>query len=261
MSAFTTSRMGTPPLGRPRRIPSSRIAPARELARLGPVEQLRAGRLARRLPQLALGLVLYGLTLAMIIRAAIGNAPWDVLHQGMARHLPISIGVAVIVMSLVVLLLWIPLRELPGLGTIANSFVVGLSADFFLALIHRPEALEAQVLLMVAGVTLNAAATALYIGSQFGPGPRDGLMTGLHRRTGVSIRAVRTGLEVTVVVLGFALGGVVGVGTLAYTLAIGPLVQLMLPYTIVDLPVRAEAVSSSSRSGRTRPGRPSLQRQ
>ncbi len=208
----------------------------RELARLGPVEQLRAGRLTRRLGQLAIGLVLYGLTLAMIIRAALGNAPWDVLHQGMAKHLPISIGTAVIAMSMLVLLLWIPIREIPGLGTIANSLLVGLSADFFLAVIEEPSAWSARVALMVGGVVLNGVATALYIGSQFGPGPRDGLMTGLHRRTGVSIRVVRTGLEVTVVVFGFLLGGVVGVGTLLYTLAIGPLVQLFLPYAIVELP-------------------------
>lgn len=231
MAAFTMSPMGTPPLGRPRRTP-----PSRELARLGPVAQLRAGRRTRRLAQLSVGLVLYGLTLAMIIRASVGNAPWDVLHQGMALHLPMSIGAAVIVMSVVVLLLWIPLRELPGLGTIANSFVVGLSADFFLGIVTRPEAPEAQVLLMIAGVVLNGLATALYIGSQFGPGPRDGLMTGLHRRTGVSLRVVRTSMEVTVVVLGFLLGGVVGVGTLVYALAIGPLVQAMLPYAIVELP-------------------------
>jgi uncharacterized membrane protein YczE len=181
------------------------------------------------------GLVLYGLTLALIIRAAVGNAPWDVLHQGIAKHTSLTIGEAVIVMSLVVLLLWIPIRELPGLGTIANSFLVGLSTDFFLGVVDRPEALELQVLMMLAGVGLNGLATALYIGSQFGPGPRDGLMTGLHRRTGVSIRAVRTGLEVSVVGIGFLLGGVVGVGTVVYTLAIGPLVQLLLPYTIVEL--------------------------
>lgn len=208
---------------------------SRELARLGPVEQLRAGRLVRRLSQLAVGLVLYGLTLALIIRAAVGNAPWDVLHQGIAKHTSLSIGQAVIVMSLVVLLLWIPIRELPGLGTIANSFLVGLSADFFLGVLDRPGALELQILMMLAGVTLNGLATALYIGSQLGPGPRDGLMTGLHRRTGVSIRVVRTGLEVSVVGIGFLLGGAVGIGTILYTLAIGPLVQLMLPYTIVAL--------------------------
>lgn len=210
----------------------------RELARLGPVAQLRAGRLPRRLGQLGVGLVLYGITLAMLIRATLGNASWDVLHQGMAVHLPMSIGTAVIVMSLVVLLFWIPLREMPGLGTIANSFVVGLMADAALSVMGAPDALWERSLLMAGGVVLNALATALYIGSQFGPGPRDGLMTGLHRRTGLSIRTVRTALEVFVVAVGWALGGVVGIGTIIYTLAIGPLVQIMLPRFIVELPVR-----------------------
>ncbi|MCX6397612.1 MAG: hypothetical protein NTV23_14085 [Propionibacteriales bacterium] len=217
-------------------MPRTADRPVRELARLGPVEQLRAGRLVRRLGQLAVGLVLYGLTLAMIIRAAVGNAAWDVLHQGIAKHSPLTIGEAVIVMSLVVLVLWIPLKELPGLGTIANSFLVGMSADVFLRLFSTPDELGLRVLMMVVGVVLNGAATALYIGSQFGPGPRDGLMTGLHRRTGVSIRLVRTGLELSVVGIGFALGGVVGLGTIVYTLAIGPLVQLMLPFAVVELP-------------------------
>jgi uncharacterized membrane protein YczE len=208
----------------------------RELARLGPVAQLRAGRLPRRLSQLAVGLALYGVTLGMMIRATLGNAPWDVLHQGMAMHLPITIGQAVILMSLVVLLFWIPLRELPGLGTVANSFAVGLTADLTLSLLHAPDAMWQRSLLMVGGIVLNALATALYIGSQFGPGPRDGLMTGLHRRTGVSIRTVRTGLEVGVVAIGWLLGGVVGIGTVLYALAIGPLVQVMLPRFIVELP-------------------------
>ncbi len=154
----------------------------------------------------------------------------------MAIHLPISIGTAVIAISLVVLLLWIPLRELPGLGTIPNSVLVGLIADLTLALAQRPRRDVAAGLLMVGGILLNALATALYIGSQFGPGPRDGLMTGLHRRTGLSIRPVRTALEVTVVAIGWLLGGVVGIGTLLYALAIGPLVQVMLPRFIVELP-------------------------
>ncbi len=212
----------------------------RELAHLGPVAQLRAGRLPRRLTQLAIGLTLYGVTLAMMLRATIGNAPWDVLHQGMAIHLPMSIGTAVIVMSLVVLVLWIPLREMPGLGTVTNSLVVGLVADVGLSVLDAPDALWERSLLMVGGVVLNALATALYIGSQFGPGPRDGLMTGLHRRTGVSIRVVRMGLEVFVVAIGWLLGGVVGFGTVLYAVAIGPLVQLMLPRFIVELEVSAE---------------------
>lgn len=221
---------------------------ARELARLGPVAQLRAGRLPRRLSQLALGLLLYGVTLAMLIRATLGNASWDVLHQGMAVHLPMSIGTAVIVMSLVVLLLWIPLREVPGLGTIANSFVVGLVADAALRAMAAPDVMWARVLLMLAGVVLNALATALYLGSQFGPGPRDGLMTGLHRRTGLSIRVVRTALEVTVVAIGWLLGGVVGVGTVLYTLAIGPLVQVLLPRFIVELPDRGAELPAGRRT-------------
>ncbi len=207
----------------------------RALARLGPVAQIRAGRLPRRLCQLAVGLALYGLTLAMMIRGTLGNAPWDVLHQGLAILLPISIGTAVIMMSLVVLVLWIPLREPPGLGTIANTFAVGLTADLALSLIHAPDAIWERSLLMVGGIVFNALATALYIGSQLGPGPRDGLMTGLHRRTGVSIRLVRTGIEAFVVAVGWLLGGVVGIGTLLYAVAIGPLVQLMLPRCIVEL--------------------------
>jgi uncharacterized membrane protein YczE len=211
-------------------------ARARELARLGPVEQLRAGRLTRRLTQLVGGLVLYGLSLAMMIRPALGNAPWDVLHQGMAEQLSITIGAALIGMSVVVLLLWIPLRELPGLGTIANALLIGLSTDFFLGIIERPEEMWVRLAVTAGGVLLSGIATALYLGSQFGAGPRDGLMTGLHRRTGASIRLVRTGLEVTVVALGFLLGGTVGLGTVLYALAIGPLAQLFLPWTIVELP-------------------------
>ena len=246
MAAFDpTSRLGTPPLGRPPRRPRLQ----RELALLGPVAQLRAGRLPRRLGQLLVGLTLYGLTLAMIIRATLGNSPWDVLHQGLARHLPISIGTAVIAMSLVVLLAWIPLREMPGLGTILNSVLVGLSADVFLGLIDAPAEAGSRWLLLIAGVFLNGVATALYIGSQFGPGPRDGLMTGLHRRTGLSIQRVRTSLEVSVVVLGALLGGTVGLGTVLYAVAIGPLVQLMLPWAIVELPAsRRVATSRASTS-------------
>jgi uncharacterized membrane protein YczE len=208
---------------------------------LGPVAQLRAGRLPRRLSQLVVGLVLYGLTLAMIIRATLGNSPWDVLHQGMARHLPISIGTAVIAMSLVVLLAWIPLREMPGVGTILNSVLVGLSADVFLDLIDTPASDAARAALLLGGVLLNAVATALYIGSQFGPGPRDGLMTGLHRRTGVSIQVVRAGLEISVVAAGALLGGVVGLGTIVYAVAIGPLVQWLLPLAVVELPAQPAA--------------------
>ena len=243
-SAFdSTARLGTPQLGRP---PRARRQPAvrRDLALLGPVAQLRAGRLTRRFSQLVVGLVLYGMTMAMIIRATLGNDPWDVLHQGMAIHLPISFGTAVIIMSGVVLLGWIPLREKPGIGTILNSVLVGLSADVFLGLISAPGSDAAQAALLVGGVFFNGVATALYIGSQFGPGPRDGLMTGLHRRTGRSIRLVRTSMEVSVVVIGALLGGVVGIGTVLYAVAIGPLVQWLLPLAIVELPERATPAQS-----------------
>jgi uncharacterized membrane protein YczE len=234
-----TARLGTPPLGR------HRPAVRRDLARLSPLAQLRAGRLTRRFTQLAFGLVLYGMTLAMIVRATLGNSPWDVLHQGMAKHLPISFGTAVIVMSGVVLLAWIPLREMPGVGTILNSVLIGLSADFFLGVIDAPASTDARSALLLGGVFLNGVATALYIGAQLGPGPRDGLMTGLHRRTGISIRLVRTSMEVTVVVVGAALGGVVGIGTIVYAVAIGPLVQWLLPLATVelrDLPARVEPI-------------------
>ncbi|CAM3404590.1 hypothetical protein NODU109028_15435 [Nocardioides dubius] len=206
------------------------------LVDLGPIAQLRAGRLRRRLTQLLFGLVLYGISLALMVRGALGLAPWDVLHSGLIRHIDLTLGQMVVVMSLVVLLLWIPLREKPGLGTLANAFVVGFSADAALALLSEPDAWWARVLLLLSGVVLNGLATALYIGSQFGRGPRDGLMTGLARRTGRSLALVRTGLEITVVVIGLVLGGVAGAGTVLYALTIGPLAQLMLPWVVVQLP-------------------------
>lgn len=210
-------------------------APRRALVDLGPIAQLRAGRLARRLPQLYVGLVLYGVSLAMMVRGALGLAPWDVLHSGFIRHVPMTLGQAVVLFSFVVLVLWIPLREMPGLGTISNAIVVGLSADATLAVLDRPDAMWARIALMLGGVALCGLASALYIGAQLGRGPRDGLMTGLARRTGLSLRLVRTALEVTVVVIGLLLGGVLGLGTVVYALAIGPLTQLMLPWFTVEL--------------------------
>lgn len=216
-------------------------ASARVLVDLGPVAQLRAGRLGRRVPQLLIGLVLYGASLAMMVRGALGLAPWDVLHSGFIRHVPMTLGQSVVLFSFIVLLLWIPLREKPGIGTIANAVIVGLAADAGLVLLSQPDALWLRAVLLVGGVVLNGLATALYIGSQFGRGPRDGLMTGLARRTGLSLRLVRTVLEVTVVVIGLLLGGVLGLGTVLYALAIGPLAQLMLPWCTVELPA-TEAV-------------------
>lgn len=205
------------------------------LAELGPVAQLRAGRLARRLPQLLVGLVLFGASLGMMVRGDLGLAPWDVLHSGLIRHVPLSLGQAIVVMSFVVLLLWVPLRETPGIGTIANALVVGISADATLVLVDRPDALAGRIALMLGGVALCGLAGAMYIGAQLGRGPRDGLMTGLARRTGLSLRLVRTGLEITVVVIGVALGGELGPGTVLYALAIGPVTQAFLPRWLVDL--------------------------
>jgi uncharacterized membrane protein YczE len=211
------------------------LRPRPQLLDLGPLAQLRAGRLGRRLSQLTVGLVLYGASLGLMVRGELGLAPWDVLHSGFIRHVPITLGQAVMLISVVVLLLWVPLRETPGLGTLANAVLVGLSADATLAVLGAPDQLWARVLFLVAGIVLNGLATALYIGSQLGRGPRDGLMTGLARRTGRSLRLVRTGLEVAVVLVGLLLGGVLGVGTVLYALAIGPLAQLMLPRWTVDL--------------------------
>lgn len=204
------------------------------LADLGPVAQLQAGRLPRRLAQLMIGLVLFGGSLAMMVRADLGLPPWDVLHFGITLHLPVTFGQAIVAMSFVTLLLWIPLREKPGVGTVANAVVVGVTADLALRLLPQPDGLWIRVVLMLGGVALCAFASALYIGAQLGRGPRDGLMTGLHRRTGRSIRLVRTGIEVSVLALGLVLGGTAGIGTVLFALGIGPLTQLMLPGLIVE---------------------------
>lgn len=185
--------------------------------------------LTRRLTQLFVGLALYGVSLAFVLRAGLGLAPWDVLHQGLAEHLDATVGQMVIAVSFVVLLLWIPLRERPGFGTFANAVLVGVFVDLTLLALDPAQAWPARVLLLLGGVLLNGLATALYIGASLGPGPRDGLMTGLVRRTGHSVRLVRTVIEVTVLVVGFLLGGSVGVGTLLYAFAIGPVAHALLP--------------------------------
>ena len=195
-------------------------------------------RLPRRLTQLYLGLLLYGLSMALLVRSSLGVMPWDVLHQGLARQVGGSLGQVTIVVGVVVLLGWIPLRERPGLGTVSNVVVIGLAVDAALAVISAPTAWPARLALVVLGVALNAAATAAYIGVRLGAGPRDGLMTGLVRRTGGSVRLVRTGIEVAVVTVGWLLGGTLGVATALYALAIGPLVHLLLPVFTVALPER-----------------------
>lgn len=187
-----------------------------------------SGHIARRLVQLYVGLTLYGVSSALLVTSGLGLEPWGVLHQGLARRTGLSIGEVAIVVGAAVLLLWIPLRLRPGLGTVSNVFLIGLSLDGTLALLPPAHSLLARVPLMLAGVLLNGAATGLYIAARFGPGPRDGLMTGLHQRTGRSIRLMRTIIEVAVVATGFVLGGTIGVGTVLYALSIGPLAQFFL---------------------------------
>jgi uncharacterized membrane protein YczE len=216
-----------------------------------------AGRVPRRLPrrllQLYAGLVLYGASMALLVRAELGVMPWDVLHQGLAGILGWSLGTVTITVGALVLLLWVPLRERPGLGTVSNVLVIGLAVDAVLRVLPAVDGLAARGALAVAGTLLNAAATAAYIGTRLGPGPRDGLMTGLVRRTGWSVRLVRTSIEVVVVALGWLLGGTFGVATVLYALAIGPLVQLALPRFDVVPAQGTAAPRRSARKARQRP--------
>jgi uncharacterized membrane protein YczE len=180
------------------------------------------------LTQLYVGLALYGASSALLVEAGLGLEPWGVLHQGLAELTGLSIGVVSIVVGAVVLLLWIPLRQRPGLGTVSNVFVVGVAMDATLAAVPDVHGLAVRIPLLLAGIVLNGVATGLYIAASFGPGPRDGLMTGLHRRTGRSIRLMRTAVEVAVVVTGFVFGGTIGAGTVLYAVSIGPLAQVFL---------------------------------
>ncbi|WP_086011295.1 YczE/YyaS/YitT family protein [Micromonospora maris] len=187
-------------------------------------------RPVRRLVQLFGGLLLYGASMALMVRSELGLNPWDVFHQGVSRLTGLSMGTVVIAVGLLVLLAWIPLRQRPGIGTLANAVVVGLAVDLTLALLPPVEPLAAQIALLTAGIVGNGMATALYLGARLGPGPRDGLMTGFTaRRPGRSLRLVRTVMEVVVLAVGALLGGKLGVGTIAYALAIGPLAQFFLP--------------------------------
>jgi uncharacterized membrane protein YczE len=189
--------------------------------------------MTRRLIQLFAGLYLYGAAMALLLRAALGLDPWDAFHQGVAAHIGLSFGMVVNVVGALVLLLWIPLRQKPGIGTIANILVIGTAVDLTLPLLPVVEDLGVRAGLLIAGIGLNGIAGAMYIGAGLGPGPRDGLMTGIARRTGGSLRLVRTGIELSVLALGWLLGGTVGIGTIVYALAIGPLVQAFLPLFLV----------------------------
>ncbi|HEX5567377.1 MAG TPA: hypothetical protein VFY14_10725 [Streptomyces sp.] len=214
-----------------------------------------SARLVRRLVRLYAGLVLYGVSLALMVRAGLGLAPWDVFHQGLSEHTGLSIGTVLIITGAVVLLLWLPLRQRLGLGTVSNVVVIGLVMDGVLSLTPEPRALAARAALLTTAIVLNGVATGLYITADFGAGPRDGLMTGLHQVTGRSIRLVRTGIELTVLGTGFLLGGSVGAGTVAYALAIGPLSQVFLRMFAVPTPGGGRSAVVTGNRRRQRPRR------
>jgi uncharacterized membrane protein YczE len=182
----------------------------------------------RRLVQLVAGIALYGVSTSMLLLAGLGVDPWDVLHQGLSRRFGLGVGTWVLIVGALVLLLWIPLRQKPGFGTICNAILIGLVVDVVLATVPPVHGLAARLVVMASGVVLNGIATGAYIGAGLGPGPRDGLMTGLAAR-GHSIRVVRTSIEVTVLLTGWLLGGTVGLGTVVYALGIGPIVHVSIP--------------------------------
>jgi uncharacterized membrane protein YczE len=191
--------------------------------------------MTRRLIQLFLGLALYGISLGLMVRGNFGLDPWDVFHQGLAQRTSLSHGMMVNLVGAAVLLLWIPIRQLPGIGTISNVFLIGTFADLSLWLIPPIHSLPVTIAMLISGVFLNGVATGAYIGAGLGPGPRDGLMTGLVKRTGGSVRIIRTSIEVAVLAAGWLLGGTVGLGTVLYAIAIGPIVHRMLPvFAIAD---------------------------
>ena len=196
------------------------------------------GRLPERVVRLYAGLVLFGASIALMVRAELGLGPWDVLHQGLSERFDVSIGWVVIGVGALAMVLWIPLRVRPGFGTVSNMIGVGLAVDATLEVLHTPGSLLGRAVMLVTGIVANGVATGLYIGAGLGPGPRDGLMTGLAQR-GPSLRVVRTAMELGVLAVGFALGGSVGVGTVAFALGIGPLVHVFIPRLAVTFPAPA----------------------
>jgi len=204
----------------------------------------------RRAAALLSGLVLYGVSMALMVRAELGLDPWDVLHQGVSLRAGWTIGVASAVVGVAVLIAWIPLRNRPGIGTVANVIIIAVSVDAALAMLPNPHALWVRITLMIGAVVLNAFATVLYIGAGLGPGPRDGLMTGLVARTGLSVRLVRTTIEVSVLVTGCLLGGSVVVGTVVYALGVGPLIALFVRLPIGDFGAQTGAGRTSARRNR-----------
>ena len=203
-------------------------------------------RMTRRLIQLFWGLALYGISLGLMVRANFGLDPWDVFHQGLSNRTGISLGMMVNLIGAMVLLLWIPIRQRPGIGTIANVFLIGTFADISLYLIPPITSWTLAAAMLVGGILLNGVATGAYIGAGLGPGPRDGLMTGLVKRTGGSVRVIRTSIEVIVLAAGWLLGGTVGIGTVLYAVAIGPIVHRMLPLFTIAEEEKAPAATTTS---------------
>ena len=197
-----------------------------------------------RLAQLYGGLLLYGVSSSLLVLAGLGLDPWDVFHQGLSKTIGLAIGTWAILVGVVVLLLWIPLRQRPGVGTLSNVVLVGLTMNVVLGHVHAPHAMAPRIACLVSGVFLNGVATGAYIGAGLGPGPRDGLMTGLAAR-GHSIRVVRTGIEVIVLASGWLLGGTLGVGTVLYALAIGPLAHVFVPLFARGRPTPEHALEAA----------------
>ncbi|MDR2998917.1 MAG: hypothetical protein LBU78_12460, partial [Microbacterium sp.] len=207
-------------------------------------------RLPRRILQLVGGVLLAGIGISFMIRGGIGAAPWDVLAQGIATRVPLTFGTVSVILSLLVLLAWIPLRQRLGVGTIVNAVGVGIGADAGFLFVPEVDALWLRILFFVIGLTLFAVGSGLYIGARFGPGPRDGLMTGLHSRLGWPLWLARTIVELSALALGWILGGVVGIGTVAFALLIGPMVQYFLRLFAVRMP--ADETATDEAPGRTR---------
>lgn len=192
----------------------------------------------RRIVQLMIGLFLFGIGIALMVRSELGVAPWDVLTQGIMLQTGIPFGTVTIILSVIVLLLWIPIKQKLGIGTVLNALLVGPFADFGLWAFHTPDSLLGRITLLIFGIVIIGFATGLYIGARYGPGPRDGLMTGLHRVTGKPIWVVRTAIEVVVLAIGWMLGGNFFVGTIAFALFIGPIAGFFMPLLLVPAAVK-----------------------
>ncbi|WP_251054037.1 YitT family protein [Streptomyces sp. ISL-66] len=229
----------------------ARPAPRPSMPRLSYV---RFGeRPVRRLPQLFVGLALYGFSLALMVRASLGLNPWSVLNEGLVKHTSLSFGTITALVGALVLVLWVPLKQRPKFGTFANIVVLGFSSDLGLWLIPEELGLPTRFALLFGGILLNALSIAVYVGARFGPGPRDGLMTGASALTGRSIRLIRTSIEITVLAVGWLLGGTVGAGTVLYALAVGPVTQFLMPRFAYASPAdhRDAATPSGPRAGTT----------